>query len=87
MNKSKQTILERVQQDFAIRRCPEGVDPIRHADREQVRAILGNTAIDLVRICPMSRELNHALNRLEEAVHWAHDAIDRYGQNSPEGSE
>jgi hypothetical protein len=87
MTKSKKTILDRVTRDFAFRVCPAGADPDRHADREHVRSILGSAAIDLARIVPESRELNHALNKLDEAVHWAHDAIDRYGQNSPEVSE
>lgn len=78
MTKAKQTIIDRVIKDFAFRDCPAGADPDRHADREHVRAILGSAALDMVRICPMSRELNHALNKLYEAVHWAHDAIDRY---------
>lgn len=84
MTKAQRTILDRITKDFAFRECPDGVDQDRHADREHVRAILGNAAMDLVRIVPQSRELNHALNRLEEAVHWSHAAIDRHGVSSPE---
>lgn len=84
MTKTKQTILDRINSDFAFRPCPIGADPIRHHDREAVRSVLGVAALDLVRVCPSSRELNHALNKLEEAVHWAHDAIDRHRKSSPE---
>ncbi len=80
MTKAKQTILDRVNSDFRFRACPEGADPVRHHDREAVRSVIGCVALDLVRICPQSRELNHALNKLEEALAWAHSAIDRYGK-------
>jgi hypothetical protein len=40
--------------------------------------------MDLVLICPQSRELNHALNKLHEALFWAHAAIDRWGETSHE---
>lgn len=81
MTKAKRTILDRVTRDFAYRPCPFGVDENRHADREHVRSILGSAAIDLVRICPESRELNHALNRIDEAVMWCHAAIDRHRES------
>ncbi len=84
MTKAHWAILDRVTKDFAFRPCPDGANEDRHADREHVRAILGNAALDLVRIVPQSRELNHALNRLHEVVHWAHAAIDRHGVSSPE---
>ena len=83
MTKSKKTILDRVTKDFAFRPCPIGADPERHADREHVRSILGGAALDLVRICPESRELNHALNRIDEALSWCHSAIDRHGVFHP----
>jgi hypothetical protein len=87
MTKAQQTILDRINSDFAYRHCPVGVDPLRHHDREAVRGVLGNAAADMVRICPQSRELNHAINKLEEAVYWAHAAIDRYGvSNQDEGA-
>ena len=78
MTRAKQTIIDRVNTDFRFRPCPLGADPIRHHDREAVRSVLGVAALDLVRICPPSRELNHAINKLEEAVGWAHSAIDRH---------
>jgi len=84
MTKTKRSILDRVNRDFVFRPCPIGADPDRHADREHVRSILGSAALDLVRICPESREMNHALNRLDEAVMWCHAAIDRHGVSSPE---
>ncbi len=87
MTKSKRTILDRVTRDFAYRSCPNGACPDQHADREHVRSILGSAAADLVRICPESRELNHAINKLNEALHWAHDAIDRHGIMSLDDSE
>jgi hypothetical protein len=38
-------------------------------------------------LLPQSREANHALNKIEEAIHWAHDAIDRHGEHGPKGPE
>jgi hypothetical protein len=83
MSKTQQTLLDRICKDYTYRDCPPNVDPIRHHDREAVRTVLMNAALDLVRIVPSSRELNHALNRIEEALGWAHAAIDRYGESSP----
>jgi len=83
MTKRQLTIVDRINQDFAFRPCPSGADPIRHHDREHVRSILGSAALDLVRIVPTSRELNHALNKIDEAVMWCHAAIDRHGVSSP----
>jgi hypothetical protein len=80
MTKAKQTIIDRVNSDFRFRPCPLGADPVRHHDREAVRSVLGVAALDLARVCPQSRELNHALNKLEEALSWAHSAIDRHGR-------
>lgn len=82
MSKRKQTVLDRINVDFAHRQCPIGADPETHADREMVRELVGCLACDLVRLCPDSRELNHALNRLDEAVMWAHAAIDRHREKS-----
>jgi len=83
MSKTKRTILDRVAKDFAFRPCPAGACPDRHDAREHARSILGSAATDLVRIVPESRELNHALNKLDEAVMWCHAAIDRHGVSSP----
>ena len=82
--KTQQTIIDRLNKDFAFRPCPIGVDPGQHGDREHVRSILGSAAIDLARIAPQSRELNHALNHLEEAVGSAHAAIDRHSPSRHE---
>ncbi len=85
MTKRQQTILDRLNRDDAYRPCPVGADPIKHHDREAVRSILGIAKQDLVRIVPESRELNHAINKIDEAMMWAHAAIDRHGDSSPEG--
>jgi hypothetical protein len=84
MTRARQTILDRVNSDYRFRPCPLGADCVKHNDREAVRSVLGMSALDLVRICPPSRELNHALNKLDEAVYWAHCAIDRHGKSSEE---
>ena len=86
MTKARQTILDRVNSDYRYRPCPVGADRFKHHDREAVRSVLGVAALDLVRICPGSRELNHAINKVEEALYWAHAAIDRHGKMSPETS-
>ena len=83
MTKSQKTILERINKDYAYRPCPNGADPDQHADREHVRSVIGTAAADLVRILRESRELNHALNRLDEAVMWCHASIDRHGVPNP----
>ncbi len=85
MTKRKQSTLDRVISDFDYQTCPAGADPIRHHDRESVRSILGIAAQDMVRIAPECRELNHAINKLDEAVMWCHAAIDRYGERSQQG--
>lgn len=79
MTKTQQSILDRVTADFRFRVCPSGADPNAHHDREAVRSVLGIAAMDLVRLCPQSRELNHALNEIDVALGWAHSAIDRHG--------
>jgi hypothetical protein len=80
MTNTQQKILDRVTKDFRFRPCPTGADQAKHSDREAVRSVLGTAAIDLVLICPASRELNHALNRLDEAAMWCHASIDRWGE-------
>ena len=80
MTRAQQTILDRVHADYRCRPCPVGADRFKHHDREAVRSVLGIAALDLVRICPGSRELNRALNKLEEALYWCHAAIDRHGK-------
>jgi|GEM_PF-2014639 len=87
MTKRQQNLLDRLNDDFRFRPCPPGADPVKHHDREVVRSILGIAAMDIVRIAPESRELNHALNKIDEAVMWAQAAIDRHGESSPEGGE
>ena len=87
MTKSKQSILDRWQHDTRFRACPEGADVVRHHDREAVRSVLAVAGEDLIRLLPQSREANHALNKIEEAIHWAHDAIDRHGEHGPKVSE
>jgi len=82
MSETQQTIRDRIQKEYKRRPCPPGVDVNSHADRESIRGLVGDLSDDLILICPQSRELNHALNKLREAMHWAHDAIDRYGVSS-----
>ena len=81
MTKAQLTIIDRVATDFGYRRSP-GLDQVH--DIEAVRSMVGIVAINLVRICPQSRKLNHALNKLDEAVQWAREAIERHGVSGPE---
>ncbi len=76
MTKVQLTIIERLADDYAYRAEPT---KSQIHDVEQVRAMIGVLAVDLVRLCPPCRELNHALNRLDEAVQWAREAIERHG--------
>jgi hypothetical protein len=87
MSKQKLAILERWNSDTRFRPCPPGVDPVRHHDREAVRSVFSIAGNDLIRICPLSRELNHALNKVEEAIAWCHSAIDRHPVNRPQDDE
>jgi len=82
MTNRQQKILARVNKDFQVRPGAAGVDQAKHSDREAIRSVLGTAAIDLVLICPDSRELNHALNKLHEALFWAHAAIDHWGEST-----
>ena len=74
MTKRQQTIRERIERDFSsmaltteqTRRC------------EYIQDLLGAAAVSLLEICPESRELNGAINSLDEAVHWAREAIARH---------
>ena len=84
MTNTQQKIVDRVTKDFEFRPCPAGADQVKHSDRETVRTVVFTASIDLVLICPQSRELNHALNKLHEALFWAHAAIDRWGESSHE---
>ncbi len=80
MTKSQLTIVERVATDHGPRPTPTWAQV---HDVEQVRGMIGIVAVDLVRICPASRELNIALNKLDEAVQWAREAIERHGTTGP----
>jgi hypothetical protein len=84
MTKQQLAILERWNSDTRYQPGPPGVDPNWHHDREAARSVIAIAGNDLMRICPQSRELNHALNKLEEAIGWCHSAIDRHRANSPE---
>ena len=84
MTKAEQTIMDRIHTDYRYRPCPLGADRTKHNHRESVRSILGIVALELVRTCPGSRELNHALNKIDEALYWSHAAIDKHGKSSPE---
>ena len=77
MSRHSDTILERIERDYDPDSRPwPGTD--KQHDSDHVRRILGAAAADLVRICPESRELNHALNHLDEARAWAEAAIERH---------
>jgi hypothetical protein len=86
MTKAEQTILDRINTDYRYRPCPLGADRVKHNSRESVRSILGIVALELVRVCPGSRELNHALNKLDEAMYWSQAAIDRHSKSSTESA-
>jgi hypothetical protein len=78
-----QEILDRITVEYAQQPCPLGSDPYRYCNREQVRSALGAAALELVHLTPQSRKLDHALDKLDEAVSWCHSAIDRHGVSSP----
>lgn len=83
MSRHSDTILDRIERDYDPD-CRPWPGTAQSIDAGHVRAMCGSLAADLVRICPQSRELNHALNRIDEAESWAAKAIERHGVSSPE---
>ncbi len=83
MSRHSDTILDRILADYDpdARAWPGTAEA---QDIAHVRAMIGSLAADLVRICPQSRELNQALNSLDEACGWAERAIERHRASSPE---
>jgi len=79
MSKTGDTILDRILSDYDPDARP-WPGTAQADDASQVRRILGAAAADLVRICPTSRELNRALNHLDEVRMWAEAAIERHCQ-------
>jgi hypothetical protein len=75
MTKHSSSILDRLTHDYG----DPGPLPIEaQQDQAHVRDLVGHLAQRLVNICPASRELNHALNKLDEAAMWAAVAIERW---------
>jgi hypothetical protein len=74
----RRSILDRLESDHHERPCPRGGNIVTHCDREEARSLIRDTALGLARLVPPSRELNHSLNKLDEALFWAHAAIDRW---------
>jgi hypothetical protein len=81
MTKAQQTIRERISSDFKYH-APQSWDDVDR--QEAVRSAGKSMALELTELCPPSRELNHALNKIDEAVMWANAAIARHGRSSPE---
>ncbi len=77
MSRHSDTILERIERDYDPDSRPWPGTP-EADDAAHVRRTLGAAAGDLTRICPASRELNHALNSIDEARMWAEAAIERH---------
>lgn len=59
--------------------APTGKQPEKY---EMIRSKAHQLALDLLRMCPESRELSLAITRIEEAVFWANASIAR---RTPEG--
>jgi len=74
MTKRQATIRERIERDFS----PAALTPQQRRDYEYLQALIGAVALRLTDFCPDSRELNGALNKLDEATHWVHKAIARH---------
>jgi hypothetical protein len=74
VTKRQVTIRERIERDFS----PAALTPQQRHDCEYLQAVLGAAALHLADLCPESREMHAAINKLDEAVHWAHQAIARH---------
>ena len=71
MTKRQDTIRQRIECDFSAL----ALDGEQTRRCRRIQAVLGGVALHLVDICPELRELHAAINKLDEAVHWAHAAI------------
>jgi hypothetical protein len=63
--------------EIAIRftyHAPHGTQAARY---EQIRHMAGQLAMELVNLCPDSREFSVALTKLDEVVFWANASIAR----------
>ena len=75
MTKRVATIRERIERDFS----PVALTAEQRRDCEYIQAVLGAAALRVTDFCPESREMHAAINKLDEAAHWAHEAIVRHG--------
>lgn len=76
MTKRQATIRERIERDFS----PTALTAQQRRDFEYLQALIGAVALRLTDFCPESREMHAAINKLDEAVYWAHQAIARHPQ-------
>lgn len=70
----QQRDLERISNDFRYHK-PHADDQSNRY--EAIRALMGSAAVDLLGMCPPSRELSMALTKLDEAMFWANASITR----------
>lgn len=74
MTKRQTTVRERIERDFS----PHALTAQQRRDCEYLQAVLGAAALRLTDFCPESREMHAAINKLDEAVYWAREAIARH---------
>jgi hypothetical protein len=74
VTKRQTTVRERIERDFS----PHALTAQQRRDCEYLQAVLGAAALRLTDFCPESREMHAAINKLDEAVYWAHQAIARH---------
>jgi hypothetical protein len=74
VTKRQVTIRERIERDFS----PHALTAQQRRDCVYLQALIGAVALRLTDFCPDCRELNGALNKLDEATYWAHEAIARH---------
>lgn len=73
LSATDKVLLERIENDFTYH-PPKGDQAERY---QQMRAMAKSLALQIVGLCPDSRERSVALTKLEESIMWANAAIAR----------
>lgn len=72
---SKEELRARVANDLSYH---QPTNPMVGMQHDEIRAILRQTASNLIDLTPVSREQSLMLTAIEEAMHWANSAVAKY---------
>lgn len=70
----KDKLRDRVIHNHTYHSPPSEAEALKH---QIVRDVTAKCALDLISLCPVSRELSIALTKMEEAMTWANAALAR----------